>query len=300
MKLALDLAQPFDEAVQDMARALLAAARRDVAGGRGPRASSADQDHAVHEVRKRLKQLRALARLVRPAMGELRYKAESTGYRDLGRRVSAVRDAAALTESVAVHRADLSAALPSSVVDGLEAALARRLARVHATTDIDALLAEVDAGLVASEAGVDDWTLAQEGVAALGVEKTWLRGRSAMAAAADGGGGEEFHQWRKRVKAHRTHCRLLAGLGAPLARRVVALTELSDLLGEEHDLTVLLGVLASEPLLSDGDTAAVRGWLVGRRSGLRASALACGAPLYAERARDLRRWLAKLWEQRPN
>ena len=299
MQLALDLTQPFHEAVQDKARALLAAARQDVAGGRGPWVTPADRDHAVHEVRKRLKQLRALARLVRPALGELRYKEENTGYRDLGRRVSAVRDAAALTESVAAHRDDFAEALPASVVDGLAEAVAARLARVHATTDIDALLAEVEAGLVASEAGVDDWTLAQEGVAALGVEKTWLRGRRAMAEAADGGGGEQFHQWRKRVKAHRTHCRLLAGLGAPLARRAVELSELSDLLGDEHDLTVLLHVLETEALVPAGDAAAVRGWLVHRRSTLREAALACGAPLYAERARDLRRWLAKLWDQRP-
>lgn len=299
MELALDLDQPFDAAVQDKARELLAAARADVSGGRGPTASPDHRDHAVHEVRKRLKELRALARLVRPGLGELRYKSKNQGFRDLGRRVSAVRDVAALTESITAHEAALVEAVGAPVTDRLRAGVVARRDRVHATLDIDGLLGEVEAGLAVSEARIDTWTLAQEGVAALGVEKTWVRGREAMAIAAHGGGGEAFHHWRKRVKAHRTHCSLLGGLGAPLSGRVAELTVLSDLLGDEHDLTVLLGVLAAEPVLPSSETAVVQNWLTERRSTLRREALACGAPLYAERARDLRRWLAKLWEQRP-
>ena len=42
---------------------------------------------AVHDIRKRLKKLRALARLVRDEMGEENYKSINIYYRDLGKEI---------------------------------------------------------------------------------------------------------------------------------------------------------------------------------------------------------------------
>ena len=51
---------------------------------------------------------------------------------------------------------------------------------------------------------------------------------------------EDFHEWRKRVKYHWYHCRLLKNLYKPLmkARRDEA-KHLADLLGDDHDLSML-------------------------------------------------------------
>jgi hypothetical protein len=54
-------------------------------------------DEAVHDVRV-FKKLRGLIRLVRDELGDKQYKRENVFYRDLNRRLSKVRDTAALTE----------------------------------------------------------------------------------------------------------------------------------------------------------------------------------------------------------
>ena len=51
-----------------------------------------DPDEAIHDVRKRCKKIRAVARLVRDEMGSDAYQRYNTYYRDLARRFSDVRD----------------------------------------------------------------------------------------------------------------------------------------------------------------------------------------------------------------
>jgi hypothetical protein len=56
---------------------------------------------AIHESRKSHKKIRAILRLVRPTIGEKRFKAENTFYRDNARLLSEIRDATALIEALA-------------------------------------------------------------------------------------------------------------------------------------------------------------------------------------------------------
>ena len=51
-----------------------------------------DLHHGVHQARKRFKQIRAILRLVRPALGD-KYTMENVAYRDMGRKLSDLRDA---------------------------------------------------------------------------------------------------------------------------------------------------------------------------------------------------------------
>ncbi len=52
----------------------------------------------VHAFRKRCKKIRALLRLVRPSLGS-RFRVENDRYRDMARRVAAVRDADVMVET---------------------------------------------------------------------------------------------------------------------------------------------------------------------------------------------------------
>ena len=54
----------------------------------------------MHETRKALKRLRALLRLVRPAMGEAAFKQENAQLRDIGLSLSGARDRHVLLETV--------------------------------------------------------------------------------------------------------------------------------------------------------------------------------------------------------
>src|SRR5882724_8492095 len=58
-------------------------------------------DVAVHDTRVCFKKMRGLLRLVRPELVEEEYKRENVFYRDLNRQLSSLRDADALSESLA-------------------------------------------------------------------------------------------------------------------------------------------------------------------------------------------------------
>src|SRR6516164_7954568 len=58
-------------------------------------------DEAVHDTRVCFKKLRALIRLERDELGDKQYHRENVFYRDLNRKLSKVRDTAALTEILA-------------------------------------------------------------------------------------------------------------------------------------------------------------------------------------------------------
>ena len=59
----------------------------------------ADRNEAIHDARKCCKKLRAVLRLVRPALGEPSYREQNAAYRDAARLLSSVRDRWMLVET---------------------------------------------------------------------------------------------------------------------------------------------------------------------------------------------------------
>lgn len=58
-----------------------------------------ERQEAIHDVRKRIKKIRAVVRLVRDELGKEVYKRENECFRDAGRGLSEVRDAQVLLET---------------------------------------------------------------------------------------------------------------------------------------------------------------------------------------------------------
>ena len=89
---------------------------------------------------------------------------------------------------------------------------------------------------------MDDWPLSHDSFEAVakGLERTYRRGRRAFKAALEEPSAEALHEWRKRVKDLWYEHTLLRELWPP----VMSATgdeahELSDRLGDDHDLVVL-------------------------------------------------------------
>jgi hypothetical protein len=78
MAFRFKLGEPFDEGSRRIAVEQIERAQSSLHDKQG------DQAIAVHETRKSLKRLRALLRLIRPAMGEQVFKAENSQLRDIG------------------------------------------------------------------------------------------------------------------------------------------------------------------------------------------------------------------------
>ncbi|WP_423602133.1 CHAD domain-containing protein [Sphingomonas sp. MS122] len=208
------------------------------------------RDEVVHRLRRRTKKLRALLRLVRPHFDH--YVPENAAFRDMARLLSSSRDATVMRHTLdGLLRAWASKALPG------DAARLRPLVgedRGAATAaEVEGALATVGERLRAARGRVAGWTLDAEGLDALadGLEKSYRRARKALAAAEAKPAAGRLHEWRKRVKDHGFHRRLLArALPRGLRAGRVQLDLLGDLLGELHDLAMLrerMGAAADAP-----------------------------------------------------
>lgn len=292
MPYQLDPGRPLPESLVAVATERLddALARLDrLAAGGAAAGGDVDPTVEVHEVRKRSKEVRGLARLVRPALGRDAYRAVKDQVRDAAGELSSLRDDHALLGAIdglveATGEAEL-----------LAPTRARQAARAEEATRSlgadDPRLAVARARLHLARTLVGTWDLPDEAATVGdGLARTYRRGRKALRAVLDDEGDDELvHDWRKRVKDLWYQARLLEP-GDPdvVGPLVTQLDELSDLLGDDHDLAVLAERL--EP-----DAGAVLEVVRARQAVLRAQALQLGRQLYEPEPSQLARRLAGPW-----
>ncbi|MES1943746.1 CHAD domain-containing protein [Salinisphaera sp. PC39] len=246
----------------------------------------------VHDARKSCKKLRALLRLARPALPEEVYRRENAAIRDTARGIAGLRDAEALLEAfdaLVGHGGDAGADVAS---------LRRRLdAAGRDAAPGRAAVRAAEEALRAGRLRVADWVPDAGGDEAdalcRGLARTYRSGRKRLAAARLDPAAETLHEWRKQVKYHWYHVRLLAPIDPDtLGPRGDALKTLSDLLGDDHDLAMLDPALAALPAAELGALPRV---LTARRETLQASAFELGESLFADRPKALRRYCRRCW-----
>lgn len=245
-----------------------------------------DRHNAVHQVRKRGKEVRALLRLVRASAPEL-YERENAAFRDATRRVAADRDAAVgLATYDALRERFTDARVFADGTDPVRGPLVERREAVLGE-DLERRLEAVRTDLAAALERIETWEIEGDGFAVVagGLAKTYERARNRMDEAYTQRSSELFHDWRKRVKYHRYQVGLLLDIWPEMmTTRRDQLHELSDLLGDDHDLAVLHDDLVAEPERYGGDeaVATVCALLDRRRAELQAHARPLGQRCFAE------------------
>lgn len=191
---------------------------------------------ALHSVRKRLKELRAILRLVRTPCATVKQLTEI--FRQIGRRTTQVRDAQVTARSLQ------QLAMEMRGTDGFEWCEARRKKAAglasHANNKV--LRREVHSQLNRAAALLEQWT--PENLEWTDVLVAWKKARKrtfkAMELALAEPLTENLHKWRKRAKIWWYQTELLGknapGKTAGLSRRLEVLTEL---IGEDHDLSLI-------------------------------------------------------------
>lgn len=244
----------------------------------------------VHDARKCCKRLRALLRLARPGLPADVYERENAAIRDAAREISGLRDAEALIEAFDALAGEDSA-------DADRAALRRRLGGDRSpAAPVAAAVRDAEERLRQARTRVGQWRLDDDGFEPLGdgLRRTYRAGRRRLAEARDTASTPALHEWRKQVKYHWYHVRLLQpAWPGPLRARRAELKALSDALGDDHDLAMLDAALAAAPAAELGG---LREALAQRRARLQAEAFALGARLYADRPKALRRRYRGYWE----
>lgn len=253
-----------------------------------------DLDTRVHQVRKRCKKLRGLLRLVRPGFGG--YGRENAAFREAARAISTLRDTGALIDSYDAVTGHFGAGIDRRAFAPIRARLTREARRMRENPDTAERIADVASELSAARQRAAHWTLDKNGFDAVsgGLGKTYGRARKRMEEAWAAPDVETMHAWRKRVKYHWYHARLLRSANpAMMEPHLSAMDRLSDLLGDHHDLAVLGARLdeGAEDFGPATDVKAFRALVAHRMGALEAAAFSSGRLVLAERRKALvKRW----------
>lgn len=253
------------------------------------------REQVVHQVRKRCKKLRALVRLIRPGFDD--YVRENAAFRDMARTLGGVRD-----QDVLIETCDKISACYGKDADteALQAVRTILLADKQDAANgalLDERLATFRQAMMQARQRAEFWIVRDDGFAALsGGLRTMLKqaGRT-MAAAREKPTAETMHEWRKRVKYHWYHARLLRSIWpAAMQAHLAAASELADLLGDHHDLTVLRERLTELPHLHGARS--VDKMAAKREKELAEEIFQKGALLLAERPKALARRWGRYWQ----
>jgi len=189
----------------------------------------------VHEARKHLKKTRALLRLLAEPLGA-RESETRRRLRKAGRELSASRDATviriAFDEIVAAGVAGADAEVLGHIGARLRSAVERAEA---ASGGLDAAMAEVSSTLAEVREEVAAWNLDTFGQAELvaACAKTYHKARRELRRLERQSDPVAAHEWRKRLKEHWYHMRLLG------ESRAAGLDAVGEQLGKANDLAVL-------------------------------------------------------------
>ena len=262
-----------------------------------------DPTNAIHECRKRCKKVRGAIRLARPAVDGDGYERVNRLARDAARPLATYRDAAAMAQTfdLLTDRFADDGLLPDQATSVTDVLDKRRSAAEHRSDELTddiarsrALLADLAEAIGSIELTADGWDALGAGLA-----KSYGRGRSAMHEAIEGPTGPRFHEWRKRAKYSRYHLDLLAPSAPMLLEPLeTAFHELTDALGDAHDLVVLGTWLRSDDATEeiDDDLTPVQVIVDGARAELEHRAVALGRRLYVESPKRFGRRLGAYWE----
>lgn len=259
-------------------------------------ARASDEAHveAIHEVRKCFKRVRAALRLVRDELGEKVYREENACFRDAGRPLAAVRDAQVLVETFD-HLA------PTRRPLRMRHALLENEKRVSGDVPpYGDAFAEVRRAILGARARAATWNIEPRGwrVFDAGVRRVYRTGRRSLAVAKETPTVDHLHELRKQTKYLWHILQLLKpGWIAQDKDLGARARELSQVLGDDHDLAVLRETLASDPrTFGKGTTIKnVLSLIDLRREQLRRESFAFAEALYADHAQSFADRLEAYW-----
>lgn len=262
-------------------------------------ASAEDIEKAVHDVRKRCKETRGLAELIRPALGPA-FRSFNGLVRHAASELSSIRDAHAVLDTFD----RLRAAQPALDDPSLDRVRAHQVEVAAAATRSvaggDDRLENARTLLRAARSEIDDWTIPSGfGPLGAGLRRTYDRGAKQHATLRRRASDAQVHEWRKETKRLWYQLRLLRQASpSVLDPMIERLHALGDALGDDHDLAVLVDLLEADPASFGGDDVVERARALARaqQDQLRSGAVRLGATIYAESGKQFVRRVNRYWD----
>jgi CHAD domain-containing protein len=257
-------------------------------------------DSAIHEARRSIKRARAVWRLLQPALPRASYHHANARLRDAGQPLSAARDAKILIVA-------LDGLLKAA--DGAAAASAFRHGLVQDERAIKQAVMREPGGIALSRQAlrrayqyIKECSVGKRGWTVLGkgLQRVYGRGRRLYHRAQAQRRAEDLHEWRQQVKYLHHELAVLKPLWkGPIGKLAGEASELSERLGDDHDLAVLrTRVLGQQDeFASPAQQTRIVALIDHRRAELQDRAFMLGARIYEERPGDFCARFGGYWHE---
>jgi CHAD domain-containing protein len=255
---------------------------------------------AVHESRKSVKKVRAVASFLEQAGAKLPRR-DRKRLKSAARALSRVRDSNAIIETFDRVRRRHPQQFPEHTYGILRRGLVAARDRSEARAQRDGVVAEAAKRLDKTRKSAKKWTapsIEWSGMIPI-VAASYRRSRNAMKRARVTGQSATLHRWRKEVKTLWYQLRLAKPLTTGVAPLIVDLNRLETELGDDHNLVVLGATLrgcrdlrSMRAEMRQIDRLAAR-----MRQPLRRRAFVLGRRLHVRKPEAFARWLRASFKQ---
>jgi CHAD domain-containing protein len=255
----------------------------------------------VHDVRKRLKKVRAYLRLLRPALGAGTYGRENAEMRDAATPLTEIRDAKVLVDTFDKLMEKFGGELDGPALGGVRRLLVSNQDETRRRLWARGDLGRVTAALQEARARSKRWRVGRSGWSVLGrgLKRVYRQGRDALAASQRDRSIANLHECRKQAKYLWHGLEVLEPLGPVVLHEFTSQAhDLADYLGDDHDLAVLRQrlqeVTSQFPDLAA--TAALMAVINRRRQELQEQAFTLGRLLYHQKPKNFTAHLEAYWQ----
>jgi len=255
-------------------------------------------DDAVHEARRHIKKVRAVLRLVQPAIGDTYYSA-TRRMRVAGRLLAPIADGRSVVDTVSNLQRRYRRQLPRGTIASIRSVLLERSARIDRKAEIDRVLPRAANILRLGRSRLVGLTLNARGFRAIapGLERSIRRARKEMKRAIAHPTADAYHTWRRRAKDLWFQMRLLEGrCNNSLLNDQRGLEALDGCLGELHNVAILERILINEALISRSEAARCLRLLHRYQGHLRRRAATLGGLVTREKPRQFVRRIKHEWD----
>ena len=286
---------------ESVAHGLRRLARNELEAVRGElRKTRPPKDEPVHEARKSVKKIRAILQLIDDDAGTGLGRSDKR-LRSINRTLSELRDADVMMETLEKLRAKHPHVLSPHGLARARRRLSAQKRAVTRTVGGPKKWKAIDRTLQTVRRDAKGWHPEDRGVDVLidGVRAAHRRGRQAMKLAEKQQRAEDFHAWRKDIKALWYALRVVEQSDANVRRDIRALHRAETLLGDDHNLVVLCEELSRDSTICRGPVDIDRLRLAADRDQcrLRAQAIARAGYIYRRRSGPYSRRVGRAWQQ---
>lgn len=282
--------EPVEKGFRRIAREQLDAALQELA-------APDVQPKGVHECRKSLKRLRALVRLAASAIGNDKARKRTNALGEIAQLLAGRRDQVVMRDTLGKLTAETGPDGARTLAP-LSAHFAKSFGDVQQPLD-PGCAAKARLMLLREAKKFSRVRIRKRGFVALegGLEKSYRHARKALKIAYSEPADETFHTLRKSVQWHWRQMSLLArSWPEEFAVRVTAARELSQILGDDHDLALLIAATIKADDISSDQKEAIVELCLRKQQVLRTAAEFRAERLFAETPRAFVKRMETYWK----